>query len=170
MKLLAVIGSGRHSGKTSTVEAVVKGLSKRGFKTGTIKQIHEDSFSIDTPEKDTWRHTEAGAKVVVAAAPNEVTLIKRITGERFSNAMGLLSSEDLDVVIVEGNPPMDMPKIFACRTSIDAEESLKDLEDVFCITSFSPENFHTDFPFQIFHPLRDSERLLELVEDKVFLD
>lgn len=170
MKLLAVTGSGRHSGKTTTVESLVKGLSKKGFKTGTIKQIHEDSFSIDTPEKDTWRHAEAGAKVVVAAAPDEVTLIKRITGARFSNAMGLLSSEGLDVVVVEGNPPIDMPKILACRTPIDAEESLKDLKDVFCVASLSPENFHTDFPFQVFHPLKDSERLLELVEDRVFLD
>jgi molybdopterin-guanine dinucleotide biosynthesis protein MobB len=168
MKLLAITGSGRYSGKTTTVESVVKGLSTRGFMVGTIKQIHEDSFSIDTPKKDTWRHAEAGAKVVVAAAPKEVCLIKRIESGRFSMALELLSGETLDVIVVEGNPPMDMPKILACRTQIEAETILNDLKDIFCITSLSPENFRPDFQLQVFHPLEDSGRFLDLVESKVF--
>lgn len=168
MKVIAVTSSCKNSGKTSTVEALVKGLAAKGFSVGTIKQIHEDSFSIDTPQKDTWRHTEAGAKVVVTAAPKEVALIKRIKGERFAHAMELMSNEGLDVVIVEGNPPADMPRILASRTPRAAEDRMKELKGVFCVTSLSLESFYTDFPVPVLHPVKDIEKLLELTEARVF--
>lgn len=167
MKVMAITGTGRNSGKTTTVESVVKSLSSKGLRVGTIKQIHEDSFSIDTPDKDTWRHAEAGAKIVVTAAPKEVALIRRINGERFSHAWRLISGEDLDVVIVEGNPPEEVPRILASNAPEPAEERMRVLNDVFCVTSLSPEKFDSGFPVPVLHPLKNARKLLEIVETRI---
>jgi hypothetical protein len=74
MDMIAVIGAGQNSGKTTAVEALVSEFTKRGLKVGTVKQIHEQNFSIDKKGKDTWRHSRAGAEIVVAASPNQVVV------------------------------------------------------------------------------------------------
>ncbi|MFQ5887918.1 MAG: molybdopterin-guanine dinucleotide biosynthesis protein B, partial [Candidatus Hydrothermarchaeales archaeon] len=121
MNILAVVGRGRKSGKTTTVECLVRELTSRGYKVGTIKHIHEEDFTIDTEGKDTWRHTKAGAKIVVSAAPKEVCAIKKLYGrDRFKEAVHMLEGESLDYIIVEGNPKITMPLILAVCTKEDA--------------------------------------------------
>ncbi|MDI6655341.1 MAG: molybdopterin-guanine dinucleotide biosynthesis protein B [Candidatus Hydrothermarchaeota archaeon] len=163
MKVVAVIGTGKKSGKTVTVEALIKELNARKYKVGAIKQIHEEDFSIDTPHKDTWRIAEAGAKIVVSAAPREVAVIKRLKNEeKFLASMQLLENEDLDVVIVEGNPPGDVPKIFIARNPEGARKILPRVKGVLCIASLSPEKFKFNLP--VFHPLRDIKKIADIIE------
>jgi molybdopterin-guanine dinucleotide biosynthesis protein MobB len=76
MPIIAVVGS-RKSGKTTAVEALVNGLTKKGYKVATVKHIHGIDFTIDTKGKDTWRHTEAGAFITLVVAPNELVFIKK---------------------------------------------------------------------------------------------
>lgn len=167
-KVLAVIGAGKGSGKTTLVEALVKELSTRNYKVGAIKQIHEKNFSIDTPHKDTWRIAEAGAKIVVAAAPREIAAIKRLKNEeRFVEAMQLLESEALDLIIVEGNPPANVPKIFVSRKPEEAKKILPKVEGVLCIASLSPENFKFNLP--VFHSLQDVKKIVDAIEKLVKL-
>ena len=49
---ISVVGS-RHSGKTATVEAIVRELTGRGYKVATAKHIHDANFTIDTEGRDT---------------------------------------------------------------------------------------------------------------------
>ncbi|MEE8168613.1 MAG: molybdopterin-guanine dinucleotide biosynthesis protein B [Candidatus Hydrothermarchaeales archaeon] len=160
MKIAAVIGAGRESGKTTTVEALTKELSARGYRVGTIKQIHEEGFSIDTAEKDSWRHAEAGAKIVVVAAPREVAVIKRINGSRFEEALQFLAVQELDIILVEGNPKKEMPKIFAARRPSD----VKKLSNTLCISTLSPDNFRAaDIEIPVLHPLKDVKKMTDLL-------
>ncbi|MFQ5815314.1 MAG: molybdopterin-guanine dinucleotide biosynthesis protein B [Candidatus Hydrothermarchaeaceae archaeon] len=155
MRVLAVIGTGRESGKTTTVESLIKEFIKRGYSVGAIKQIHEYDFSIDTPHKDTWRLTKAGAKVVVAAAPQEISLIKRVEKDRFQESFELLKVEGLDLVVVEGNPLRDVPKILATRDPEKAVEVIS-REDVICISSLTPERFAgKNLDLRVFHPIKE---------------
>lgn len=167
MKVVAVIGTGRESGKTTTVEALVRELNARGYKVGAIKQIHEEDFSINTPHKDTWRIAEAGAEIVVAAAPREIAVIKRLKNEeRFAEATRLLENEALDLIIVEGNPPLDVPKIFAAQSPEGARKILPKVKgEVLCIASLSPEKFKFDLP--VFHPLRDVKKIADIIEKRL---
>ncbi len=168
MNVIAIIGSGRGSGKTTTVESMVMELTRRGKRVGTIKQIHEDNFTLDTEEKDTWKHANAGARIVVTAAPHEVAAMKRIeTEDRFDEAVNLLSGEELDYVIVEGNLRREMPIIFAAGKMGKAETTQKILKDVkgelICISTFALEKFDK-FEFPVLHPKKDAKKMADLVE------
>jgi molybdopterin-guanine dinucleotide biosynthesis protein len=44
MNVVAVIGAGQNSGKTTAVVALVSEFGLRGLRVGTIKQIHERKF------------------------------------------------------------------------------------------------------------------------------
>lgn len=162
MRVLAVIGTGRESGKTTTVESLIRELTKRGYSVGAIKQIHEYDFSIDTPGKDTWRLAEAGAKVVVAAAPREVSLIKRVVKDKFEESFELLKEENLDIIIVEGNPPINVPKILAAKDPGKAQKVFS-REDVICISSLTPEVFSDKkLNLHIYHPIREVATMADL--------
>lgn len=169
-RIIAVLGAGRESGKTTTMEALIKEFTRRGYKVGAIKQIHEEDFSIDTPEKDTWRIAEAGASIVVAAAPREVTAIKRLRkDERFTEALKLLQGEKLDIILVEGNPPINVPKIFVARSAEAAKMVMPNVGDkILCISSFFPENFNTrEFKIPVYHPINDLRKMANLVENNL---
>jgi len=60
-----------NSGKTTLVEKLILALIEKGYKVGSVKNIHIEDFSIDTQGKDTWKHSRAGARVVVARSKNE---------------------------------------------------------------------------------------------------
>ena len=50
--IVAVVGSSE-SGKTTAVEALIKGLTKNGYTVASAKRIPEPEFTIDTEGKDT---------------------------------------------------------------------------------------------------------------------
>lgn len=162
--MLAVIGTGRESGKTTTVESLVREFTKRGYSVGAIKQIHDYDFTIDTPGKDTWRLAKAGAKAVVAAAPKEVTLIKKVEKDRFFEAFKLLRVEKPDLILVEGDPQIDVPKILA---TADPEKAMKLLahEKIICISSLSPERFAgKKIELKVFHPVNDAVAMTDYAQ------
>jgi molybdopterin-guanine dinucleotide biosynthesis protein B len=101
--VIAVLGvSG--SGKTTIIERIVSGLSIEGYRVGTIKHVHHRGFTMDTEEKDTWKHSRAGAKIVVCVSPNEIAKIKKKTPSEddLEKAFEAVKNEDLDLLIVEG--------------------------------------------------------------------
>lgn len=167
--IIAVIGAGRGSGKTTTMVALIKELRRRGYRVGAIKQIHDEDFSIDKPGKDTWKMTRAGAAIVVAAAPREVTAIKKIQqNERFKEALKLIDGENPEVILVEGNPPMDVPRIFMARNPEGVEEKMPRIRgEIVGIASYSPEKFdETELVRKIpfFALPKDLKKLVDHVE------
>jgi len=99
-----------NSGKTTLIEKLIKWLKNDGYKIATIKNIPK-KFSIDTEGKDTWKHSEAGASVVVASSPDETAFI-------FKRGMELKEIADIlneivhpDLILVEGHKRERIPKI-----------------------------------------------------------
>ena len=102
--IVAVIGTSG-SGKTTLIEYLISHLSKEGVRIGTIKHVHHPGFSIDVKGKDTWRHSQAGAKIVVCAAPNEIAIIKKrdpSSKHEMERIINLVKDEELDLLIIEG--------------------------------------------------------------------
>ncbi|RCV65689.1 molybdopterin-guanine dinucleotide biosynthesis protein B [Methanophagales archaeon] len=92
------------------MEKLIKWLKNDGYKVVTIKNIPK-RFSIDTAGKDTWKHGQAGASVVVASSPDETAFI-------FKKGMELKEIADIlnkivhpDLILVEGHKQEEIPKI-----------------------------------------------------------
>jgi molybdopterin-guanine dinucleotide biosynthesis protein MobB len=91
------------SGKTTTIAYLTEHLTQLGFRVGVVKHIHQQGFTFDTKGKNTWRHAEAGARIVIGVAPNELATFKRTQNETpFEHLSDALERENLDIVLVEG--------------------------------------------------------------------
>jgi molybdopterin-guanine dinucleotide biosynthesis protein MobB len=125
--VLAVVGSSG-SGKTTLIEYLVRNLSKEGIKIGTVKHVHHQGFTIDTKNKDTWKHAKAGAQVVVIAKIKR----KKSSENDLQCALESLKNENLDFLIIEGfrtltSKYMSIPKIITAKNEESLEETLEQI-------------------------------------------
>jgi len=105
MKIISVVGY-KKTGKTTLVEQLVSALKKYGS-VGTIKHLHE--HTINVPDTDTWKHTKAGADVVVGITPHE--LVKFTQNNDLSHGLDELANAGMDFAVVEGFKDSKLPKI-----------------------------------------------------------
>ncbi len=126
MEIIGVVSKGKKSGKTTTVEDIVRELVKRGYRCGTVKHIcKEDGFTLDRENTDTWRHARAGARVVVGVSKGETAYILKTEKEpRLSEVIRGIGDicKELDYLIVEGFSKEDIPKIAVGLLDDDLEE------------------------------------------------
>lgn len=101
------------SGKTTLLVQVIAALRERGYRVGTIKH-HGGDFVIDQRGKDTWRHHEAGASVVVISSPAKFALMEWPEEEYRVEAI-LSRITGVDIVLVEGYKRGPLPKIEVFR-------------------------------------------------------
>lgn len=97
---VAVIGR-KKTGKTSVVEALLRGLRARGHRPAAVKHIPEKGFSIDRAGTDTWRHSAAGAEVSIAASEGQTALIVN-RGMDIASLEALASAIGADSMVLEG--------------------------------------------------------------------
>jgi molybdopterin-guanine dinucleotide biosynthesis protein B len=102
LRLVAVVGT-KKSGKTTVIERMLGELSRRGLRTGALKLIHHEGFTIHADGRDTARHWEAGAGFSIAMAPGETALVRRTDGrhETLADVEGLVPP-GTDVLLCEG--------------------------------------------------------------------
>jgi molybdopterin-guanine dinucleotide biosynthesis protein B len=102
LRLVAVVGT-KASGKTTVVERMLWALRDRDLRTGTLKLIHHEGFTIHAEGRDTARHWEAGADFSIALAPGETAMVRRTDGDHDTMAEieGIVPA-DADVLLCEG--------------------------------------------------------------------
>ena len=169
--IVAVVGSS-NSGKTTAVEALIRGLTKRGYTVASAKHIPEPEFTIDTEGKDTWRHSKAGASTVLSVAPNELTTIKKVDTTNYSLEQVIAEFPDeIDIIILEGfkhlvGQNMTIPKIVANKTVNEITAALERYKNILAFISPIPNGkVETEIPF--IDALKETEKLVELVNNKV---
>ena len=123
MKIISIVGT-KNTGKTTLVIKIVKELVKRGYKVGTIKHMHE---TFDVESRDTWKHKEAGAELVIGSGNETFFLIdQRLDIENLLTRSECLIN--LDFMVIEGFKFSNYAKI-----------SVSDFEDEFTITKVDPK-------------------------------
>ena len=171
MLIVAVVGS-KKSGKTTAVETLVRGLTKRGYKVATVKHIPETDFTIDTEGKDTWRHAKAGAHTVMSVAPNELTVIRKVDTTKYSLEQIVTKCEDdVEIMILEGfkklieqNPTV--PKIMAVKTTDEVLEASEHYKSILTFVGPIPtEAAKLEIPYV--DVLKEPEKLVDLVDEKI---
>lgn len=161
MKVLSVIGiSG--SGKTTTIENIIKELKKRRYSVGSIKEIHFEEFQIDNETTNTYRHKKAGSELVTARGFHETDVL-------FQEKLPLdeiLRFYDHDFVIIEGVRNENIPKLIC---AYDEEGIEKDLEPLVFGVSGKISNSKEQYRgLPIINSLEDIEKLVDLIEQKVY--
>jgi molybdopterin-guanine dinucleotide biosynthesis protein MobB len=152
LHIVAVIG-GKHSGKTTAVEALVKGLVKRGYKVATVKHVSQKDFTMDTEGKDTWRHAKAGAIITTTVAANEIATIRKgDTSDYRINDIIKTFENEVDTVIFEGfRKLVKEEKILKIVAVKNKEEALKASEQfkpiIAFVGPFSTEKLNLKAPY-----------------------
>ena len=116
--IISIVGRSG-SGKTTLLEKLIAELTSRGYRVATAKHIHGD-MSFDKPNKDTWRHLEAGSEATIAFSKDSLVLVKPISQETDLDEIARLLGEDYDIIITEGFKHSGAPKIEVHRREVGA--------------------------------------------------
>lgn len=110
--VVSVVGESG-SGKTTFLEKLIGELKARKIRVGIIKH-HVHDIEIDTPGKDTWRHSRAGADAVAISTPGKVGLFKMLDRELGLDELARMMG-DVDIILTEGYKRGNKPKIEVSR-------------------------------------------------------
>jgi molybdopterin-guanine dinucleotide biosynthesis protein B len=100
MKVITIVGHSG-SGKTTLIEKLLRQLTRRGLRVATIKHAHH-TVQLDTPGKDSWRYTQAGAALSMLVTGNAVQLVSTIGEEREPQQLAQRFLGEADLVLAEG--------------------------------------------------------------------
>ena len=165
--VIAVVGSKR-SGKTTTVEALVKELSSRGYRIATVKHISEQNFTMDTKGKDTWRYAQAGARTIIGAAPEEIATIEKVS-RSLSLKEILRRCRGHDIILLEGFKKLvskkgNINKIVVVKSAEEALQAVKDFKPILAFTGpYSTETLRVEAPYV--DVLKHPKRIADIVEN-----
>ena len=157
--VFSIVGSESGVGKTTVLCELIGELKKRGYKVATIKHHHRGDFEIDKPGKDTWKHAQAGADVVVISSEVKIAKIEKLEEEcRLDDIVKDI--KNVDIIITEGYKDENKPKLEVIRKEISEKLYSKD-EELFCIvTDFLLENKVPQFDFG------EIKEIVDLIEKK----
>ena len=119
---IPVLGFAAYSGtgKTTLLTKLLPLLAARNIKTAVIKHAHHD-FDIDHKGKDSYELRKAGARQVLVGSEKRWALIVENSENKKSTLkdfISFLNHDDLDLILVEGFKPEDIPKIELTRPSL----------------------------------------------------
>jgi molybdopterin-guanine dinucleotide biosynthesis protein B len=105
----------KNTGKTTLVCKLTEIFTEKGYKVGTVKH-DAHLFDIDIPEKDTWKHRQAGAEIVAIASERRIAVIEEraVALEELVNRM-----KHVDIIFVEGFKNEVYPKIVMIKSEAD---------------------------------------------------
>lgn len=142
MKIISVVGT-KDTGKTLLVTKIVEKLVKRGYKVGTIKHVGHE---LDVKGKDTWKHREAGASLIVGT--NNETFFLLEDKLQLDHILEITKNlKNLDYIMIEG-----------FKTSNYAKISVTDFEDEFTLKKVDPFSITED----------ELESLVDLIEERAY--
>ncbi|MDF1536970.1 MAG: molybdopterin-guanine dinucleotide biosynthesis protein B [bacterium] len=117
--VVAFIAARSGTGKTTLMESVLKELTARGYRVGTVKHSAH-RVRIDKEGSDSWRFSRAGAVNSVVVGDNKMAVMRPAP----ENAAGQAirdAARNADIVLVEGFKEIDLPKIEVYRKDHSTE-------------------------------------------------
>ena len=169
-QVIAVVGT-KKSGKTTTIENLIRELTNRGYKVAAIKHVPEPDHTIDTPGKDTWRYAQAGAKTIVSAAASEIATIEKTPVETVKLDALIRKCKGNDIVFIEGLKKKvakrkGIPKIVVAKTMDEAVSALEAYKPILAFSGpYSTENLNVQIPYA--DAKENLEKLADIVENRL---
>ena len=101
------------TGKTTIIEKLISVFKERGLRVAVIKHDAHD-FEIDTPGKDSWRFTNAGADITVISSSAKTAVIEQRSLSLDEILSGIYYA---DIILVEGYNNEALPCIGISRAA-----------------------------------------------------
>ncbi len=163
MKIISVCGI-TQSGKTTTIENIISELVRRGYKVGSVKEIHYELFKIDTEGSNTDRHKNAGSQLVVARGYFETDVLY----QENLNIKAIIDHFDdsFDYLVLEGVSDAAVPVIVTAHTEEDAKEKWSDY--TIALSGRMSVGREELWGKPAINALTDVEKLVDLIELKTF--
>lgn len=119
-------------GKTTLLEKLLKESKRRGWRVATVKHdVH--GFDMDKPGKDTWRHAQAGADMVVISSPNKIAILESVDEDKSLDEV-LSRVRGIDLIFTEGYRRANKAKIEIFRSEV-YKDLLCEPEELMAIAS-----------------------------------
>jgi len=169
-QVIAVVGT-KKSGKTTTIENLIRELSNRGYKVAAIKHVPEPDHTIDTPGKDTWRYAQAGAKTIVSAAAGEIATIEKTSVETVKLDALIRKCKGNDIVFIEGLKKrvakrQGILKIVVAKTMDEVVSALEVYKPILAFSGpYSTESLNFQIPYA--DAKENLEKLADIVENRL---
>lgn len=116
MQIIQIVGY-KNAGKTTLSCELVRILTAKGYRVGTLKHDAHD-FEPDVPGKDTWQHRQAGARVTAIASPSRTAWIQE-QSTPVEELVSRMETHSIDYLIIEGFKSAPYPKIVLLRSEED---------------------------------------------------
>ena len=155
--VVSVVGKS-DSGKTTLMERLIRALTERGYRVGSVKH-HVHDFDIDVPGKDSWRHAKAGAAVSLVSSPSKLGMTRAMDHEATLEEL-LAFAHDVDILLTEGYRRAGDVRIEVSRRA-RSTELVCDASELFALVTDNDELTVSDLPV---FGLDDAEGLADLVE------
>lgn len=160
MKVFSIFGF-TDSGKTTTAEQLIREFKRRGYSVGSVKEIHNEAFRIDTEGTDTSRHRLAGAELVTARGLQETDIL-------FPSKLSidtLLKLYTQDIVVLEGVRDAEVQKILCASNESDIQKGLDG--SVFAISGNISNSIDHYGSLPVVNAVLNVKALADLVEERV---
>ncbi len=103
------------SGKTTLIEQLIPRFVEQGLKVSLIKHA-DQSFDVDHPGKDSYRHREAGCTEVVVVSEKRWVVMHELRGEAEPSLEEQMKRvSPCDLLLVEGYKRYPLPKLEVWR-------------------------------------------------------
>jgi len=110
--IISVVGKSG-CGKTTLLEKLIIELKQRGYRLAVVKH-HAHPTEVDTPGKDSWRFSQAGADVALVASPSQLVSVRGLEHELALDEIAALLP-DMDLILTEGYQRGPAPKVEVFR-------------------------------------------------------
>jgi molybdopterin-guanine dinucleotide biosynthesis protein MobB len=166
-RVVAVVGE-KKSGKTTTIELLIKELAGRGYRVAAVKHIPEPDFTIDEEGKDTWKYAQAGAKTIIAVSAEEIATIEKVTPADLSLKKILHKCNDSDLVFLEGFRDLvandsRIDKILVVSSSEENVKDIKTFHPIIALTGLvQPRMKEQQIPYV--NVIENPKKLADLIE------
>ncbi len=132
--IVSIVGNSK-SGKTTLIEKLIHELKSRGYRVATIKHAVE-GMTFDKPDKDSWRHIQAGSEATVVSSRDKMVLIKSVASDVTLDEIAQIFGEDYDIVLTDGFKQGSAPKIEVHRR--ETGPLLSDIKKLIAIATDEP--------------------------------
>lgn len=110
------------TGKTTLLSHLIPLLKAKGLRIGLVKHAHH-RFDIDYPGKDSYELRKAGATEIIIASRERIASVLETPVKQeepsLRDALSMIHTEQLDLVLVEGFKMEAIPKIELHRKTLN---------------------------------------------------